>query len=461
MRAIAQFCYRRRRYVVLGWIVLLVGLLALSGVVGGDYRTEFKLPGSESQEAIDLLKARGMGERAGVQGQIVFRADQGVNAPAVGQPMRDFFARVADSVEGEQILSPYDPQNAYQITPDGRLAYAEINLSDRGFEEAAKDGEGVRALWQQLNPQGFQVELGGDLFAEQAPFSSEFIGLIAAIIILLVAFGSLLAMALPVATALFGIGCGAAIIAIMTRYLATPSFTTATAAMIGIGVGIDYALIIVTRYRQGLHDGLEPREAVTMALDTSGRAVLFAGITVVISLLGIFLMNLDFMRAVAVAAVSAVAMTMLAALTLLPALLGFVGRNIDRFGLPHRAAAEGNGHRSFWYRWSRVTQAHPWPALFASTGILIVLAVPLFSLRLGFGDAGNRRTSDTTRRAYDLLAAGFGPGFNSPILLVADTPGGIADQPKVQQLAGAVAATPGVASVTQPQIIPNANLALI
>jgi RND superfamily putative drug exporter len=461
MKGIAEFCYRRRRYVVAGWVLLIVGLFVLSSAVAGEYKTEFKLPGSESQEAIDLLKERGVSERTGFQGQIVVRADQGVNDPEVRRTMEDFLARVGETLEGEQILSPYEPQNAHQIARDGTLAYAEINISDRGFEEAAEDGKRVRAIWEQLDPEGFQVELGGDLFVEQPPFSSEFIGLIAAVIILLVAFGSVLAMALPVATALFGIAGGFAIIAIMTRFLATPEFTTATAAMIGIGVGIDYALIIVTRYRQGLHDGLEPHEAVTLALDTSGRAVLFAGLTVVISLLGIFLMNLDFMRAVAVAAVSAVLMTMLAALTLLPALLGFVGRNIDRFGLPHRAQAEGNGHRSFWYRWSRMIQAHPWPALIVSVAVLLVLAAPVFALRLGFGDAGNRPESDTTRQAYDLLSDGFGPGFNAPILIVADTPGGTADLPRVQQLAGAIAGTEGVASVVEPQIIPNANLALI
>jgi RND superfamily putative drug exporter len=461
MRSIARFCYRHRRLVVAGWVVLVVGLFALAGAAGGEYRTEFKLPGSESQQALDLFKARGVSERTGFQGQIVFRAEQGVNDPDVRRVMEAFFAQVAGTLSGAQILSPYDPQNAHQIARDGTIAYAEINLSDRGFEEAVEDGKAVRALWKQLDQRRVQVELGGDLFAEQPPFSSEFIGLTAAVIILLVAFGSLLAMALPIATALFGIACGFAIIALMARFLATPEFTTSTAAMIGIGVGIDYALIIVTRYRQGLRDGLEPRDAVALALDTSGRAVMFAGLTVVISLLGIFLMNLDFMRSVAVAAVSAVAMTMLAAITLLPALLGFVGRNIDRFGLPHRAAAEGDGTRSFWYRWSRLIQAHPWPALGASAAVLIALALPVFALRLGFADAGNRRESDTTRRAYDLLSSGFGPGFNAPVLIVVDTAGGSADAATLQELTAALRGTAGVASVVEPQILPHADLALI
>ena len=462
MKAIADFCYRRRRYVAIGWVALVVALFALSGAVGGEYRTEFNLPGSETQQAVDLLKERGVEERSGFQGQIVFRAEQGVDDPAVRQTMERFFDDVAATLEGEQVVSPYDPAAAHQVSPDRTIAYAEINLSDRGFEEAVVDGNAVRALWDQLDQGQFQVELGGDLFAEQPPFSSEVVGLIAAVIILLVAFGSLFAMALPVVTALFGIACGFAIIAILTRFLAVPEFTGATAAMIGIGVGIDYALIIVTRYRQGLHDGLDPHDATVLALNTSGRAVVFAGITVVISLLGIFLMNLDFMRAVALAAVSAVAMTMLAAITLLPALLGFVGRRIDRFGLPHRSSrAEGDPAASFWYRWSRMIQARPWPALVVSLAILLVLASPVFALRLGFGDAGNRLETDTTRRAYDLLSSAFGPGFNAPILIVVDTPEGIADQPAVASLGADIAATEGVASVVDPIMIPDAGLAIV
>jgi RND superfamily putative drug exporter len=461
MRSLAEFFYRRRRYVVVGWVILLVGLFGISTATGGQYRTEFELPDSESARAIDLLEERGVSERTGFPGQIVFRAENGVNDPTVRQTMEAFFAKVEDALEGEQLLSPYDPRYAYQISQDGTIAYAELNLSDRENEQYLADGKTVRALWRQIDQEGLQVELGSDLFAEQAEFSSEFIGIGAAVIILLIAFGSLLAMGLPILTALFGIGCGFAIIGIITRFLAVPEFTGSIAAMIGIGVGIDYALIIVTRYRQGLHDGLEPREAALRALDTAGRAVVFAGLTVVISLLGIFLMNLDFMRSVAVAAISAVAMTMLAAITLLPAFLGFVRRNIDRFGLPHRAQAEGDGTRSFWYRWSRLIQAHPWPALLVSAAILIALALPVFDMRLGFADPGNRSEDDTTRRAYDLLSAGFGPGFNGPMLIVVDTPGGEADQPKVQEITEAIRGTRGVASVVEPVLIDPAKLALV
>lgn len=461
MISLAQFCYRKRRFVLLGWVVLLVGLLALSSTLGGKYKTEFEFPESESARAIELMKERGLDERTGIQGQIVFKADQGVNDPAVRRTMEGFLVSVESAVEGEQISSPYATGNEHQISQDGKIAYAEINFSEREFEQSAKDGDAVRELWTAIPAlPGLQVELGGDVFAEFAEFSNEIIGIAAAILILVVAFGSLVAMGLPIITALFGVGCGFAIIGMMTRLLSVPDFTGAMAAMIGIGVGIDYALIILSRYRQGLRDGLEPPEAITLALDTSGRAVLFAGITVVISLLGIFMMNLDFMRAVSIAAVSAVLMTMLASLTLLPALLGFVGRNIDRLRVPI-VGRDTKTAGAFWYRWSRVIQAHPWPALVISVGILLVLAAPVFSLRLGFPDAGNRLATDTTRRAYDMLSAGFGPGFNGPILMVVDVPGGAADQPKVEEFAQAVRQTEGVASVVEPQLIPSARLAIL
>jgi len=461
MKALAEFSYRRRRFVVLGWIALLVGIWVVSSGLAGEFKTEFELPDSESARAIELMEERGSTSRSGFTGQIVFEAEQGVNDPQVRQAMEKFFADVSAALEGEEIISPYATGNEYQISQDGKVAFAEVNLSNREQEQFTADAEAVKELQHQVQLEGLRVELGGDIFAEFSEFSSEAFGLLAAVIILLIAFGSLLAMGLPITTALFGVGVGAALIGLLTRVLAVPEFTTQVAAMIGIGVGIDYALLIVTRYRQGLHDGFEPREAVIMSIDTSGRAVLFAGITVVISLLGMFMMNMDFMRSLSIGAILAVLMTMFASLTLLPALLGFTGRNIDKLGLPHRRAAEGDVTTSFWYRWSRFIQAHPWPMLIASSALLIILTIPAFSLRLGFSDAGNRQETDTTRRAYDTLSRAFGPGFNGPFLIVVDTPAGAADGAKVQQVADTIAGTEGVASVSQPIAIPNANLSII
>jgi putative drug exporter of the RND superfamily len=451
--SIARVCYRRRRLVLAGWVLLLAGLFALSNAAGGEFKTEFKLPGSESQEAFDILKEKGFSERSGVQGQIVFEAQQGVNDPAVRQAMEGFFASVRQTIPDASVESPYEPQNARQIAQSGNVAYAEINMAERTQEEYLEVAKDVKALRDQVSVPGLRVELGGDIFINVYEPSSEIIGLVAAVIILLVAFGSLLAMGLPIITALFGIGCGIALVGLTTRFLSVPDFTTQAASMIGIGVGIDYALFIITRYRQGLHDGLEPEPAVVLAINTAGRAVLFAGITVVISLLGLFAMNLDLMRSMATGAALAVLMTMLASLTLLPALLGFVGRNIDKLGLPHRQRAEGAVRASMWHRWSRVIQRYPWVAAASGLVVLVLLAVPVFSLRLGFGDAGGRVESDTTRQAYDMLSAGFGPGFNGPLILAAETPGGQADMAVLQQLSQRLSGTEGVAFATPP--IPN------
>ena len=468
MRRLANFCYSHRRVVLLGWIGILVGLFALSAALAGEYKTEFKLPGSESQAAVDLLQEKGVSERTGFVGQVVFRAEQGVNNAPVRQTLEKFFSDIESRINGVQVASPYEPANSYQVSSDGKIAYAEINFSDRNNEQYIEDADVVKELHKEVQaqaPEGLRIELGGDLFAEQPEFSSEMIGLVAAIIILLVVFGSVLAMGLPVITALFGIGCGAAIIGLVTRVLSVPDFTTQVAAMIGIGVGIDYALLIVTRYRAGLHDGLEPRDAITLSIDTSGRAVVFAGLTVVISLLGMFFLNLDFMRSMAVGAVMAVLMTMLAAITLLPAMLGFVGRNIDSLRVPflhsptEAGSAEGN-RNSFWYRWSRVIQSHPWPALIISASVLVILALPAFSIRLGFADAGNRLETDTTRKAYDLLSQGFGVGFNGPALVVVRTPNGASDGPAVASLKTALEGTDGVASVSGPIPVADGQLQL-
>jgi RND superfamily putative drug exporter len=457
MRSIAEFSYRRRRWMVVGWIGLLVGLFALSLAFQGEYKTEFKLPGSESQRAIDLLEEKGVSQRTGFYGQIVYKAEQGVDDPAVRSRMEEFFVAIERDVNDVEVVSPYAPENAHQISADGTIAYAEVNFGDRRNEDYTHDADVIKDLREEIKVQGLQVELGGFIFADQPSFSSEFVGIAAAVIILLIAFGSLLAMGLPIVTALFGVGSGAALIGLVTRVLDVPEFTTQIAAMIGIGVGIDYALLIVSRYRQGLQDGLEPREAVALSLDTSGRAVVFAGLTVVIALLGMFMMNLEFMRSIAVGAVLAVFLTMLASVTLLPALLGFAGRNIDKLGLPHRHAAENDGSRSFWYRWSRVIQAHPWPAAILSGALLVGLALPVLSIRLGFGDSGNLPESNSPRRAYDLIAEGFGPGYNTGILVVAETPEED-DAANVRQLAGALRETDGVASVTEPQAMADGAL---
>jgi RND superfamily putative drug exporter len=454
VRSLARSCYRHRRAVLGGWVAVLVALLVLANVFGGVFKVDFKLPGSESQKAYDVLQSRGFGDRTGEQGQIVIDAPQGVNDPQVRGALEGFFAKVTDEVRGVTIVSPYDARNARQIAQDGpargTIGYAEINFEDRASSDYQTDADEVKALLADVQlPQGARVELGGQIFQDPAFGSSEGIGLILALVILLLAFGSLLAAGLPIATALFGIGCGVAIVQLVANVMNMPDFTTQAVLMISIGVGIDYALFIVTRYREALAEGRDPEQATVLALDTAGRAVLFAGSTVVIALLGLLVLNLDTFRGVAVGTTIGVLLTMAAAITLLPALLGFTGRNIDKLRLPHRK--ERAREQSFWYRWSRVVQRRPWPAFLGALVLLVVLAVPVFGLRLGFGDAGNNPTGDTTRQAYDLLSDGFGPGFNGPLLVVAETPDGAADQATLDQLSATLNRTPGVQFATPPQ----------
>jgi putative drug exporter of the RND superfamily len=461
LKRLARTCYRRRWRVLAAWVVFLVAVSIFSSAAGGVFRNEFSLSGSESKQAQELLKERGFGDRAGFSGQIVFATDRGVEDPNVRQTMEQLFARIERTVPRTQVVSPYTPAGARQISDNRRIAYGEVNFADRSdaaFQDAA---DKVKAEAEAVKVSGLRLELGGQLFGDQELPASEAIGIFAAIIVLLIAFGSVLAAGLPILTALFGIGTGIALVQLTANGLTMPDFTTQAVAMIGIGVGIDYALLIVTRYRQALSDGHQPESAVALAADTAGRSVVFAGTTVVIAVLGMLLINVPAVRGLAVGIALGVLMTMLAAVTLLPAVLGFVGRNVDKLGLPHKKRAEGEARESFWYRWSRVLQRRPWPPAITGVVILLVLAAPVLSMRLAFADAGNRPTSDTTRRAYDLLVDGFGPGFNGPMILAADTPGGQSDLPTLQRLSGELNKTPGVAFATQPQTNDAGNAAIL
>jgi putative drug exporter of the RND superfamily len=456
LQRLARFCYRRRWRILGAWVVLLIGLFALNSTVGGKFLDEFDLPGSESQEAVDLMEEHDFNDRAGATGQIVFKADD-VTDPTVQRNIQPLFDQIAEITAPSELVSPYSEQGAHQISqrgPEaGKIAYAEVNLADRDSDELYDIGTEAREAVADADIPGVQVELGGDIAFEQPEFASEAIGFVAALIILLIAFGSLLAAGLPLVTAIFGIVTGIAIVGLVVNVIGMPSFSNQAVAMIAIGVGIDYALFIVTRYREGLSDGMTPECAIMRSLDTAGRAVLFAGCTVIIAILGLFTIGLDMIRGLAVGISIGVLMTLLASLTLLPAILGFVGNNIDKFGLPHRRRAERAGRQSFWYRWSRVIQRRPWPAVLASAAVLILLTIPLFGLRLGFGDAGNQPTDQTVRRAYDLMSEGFGPGANGPLLLAAETPGGQSDLQALEGLSRDLNETEGVAFATEP--IPN------
>ena len=279
--------------------------------------------------------------------------------------------------------------------------------------------------------------------------------------ILLLAFGSALAMGLPIVTALFGLGVGATLGGIFSRLVETPDWAATVATMIGLGVGIDYSLFIITRFRQAMATGLHPREANVTAMGTAGRAVLFAGSTVVISLLGMLTMGLSYLDGVAASAVLAVLSMLCASLTLLPAMLGFAGKNIDRLRVPFTGRASHQGERSFWWRWSRVVQHRPWVAFVGGAVVLLIITTPLFSLRFGFPDDGNNQKSETSRQAYDLLTSGFGPGFNGPLLLVADLQNTTDRNGTVTRLSDAARTTQGVAFVAPAAMNPAGDTAIV
>ena len=455
LQRLARFCYRRRRYVLAAWLVALVLVAFLSKTAGGKDTTKFTLPGTESQQAVDLLKAR-FPARSGDSADIVFaapgtggvdrirdRIDAAVNAARHANP----------HISG--VVSPFDAQGSRQVSADRHVAYAEIHLDISSNDLPKGAGPTVKTLIVNAARPGpdMQVAFGGFLFSSRTPpGGTEAVGFLAAVIILVLAFGSLLAMVMPLFIAIFSIFIGLGLIALLANVMEIAVFTNLITAMIGIGVGIDYALFIVTRYRQGLSDGLEPEDAIATAIATSGRAVLFAGCTVVIALMGMFLMGLSFVNGLAVGAAFAVMITMAASVTLLPAMLGFAGRNIDKFHVPriHSSTSSSAVRTGFWFRWSRRIQRRPWPYALTALVLLLVLAFPVTSLKLGFPDAGNDPKGTTTRTAYDLLAKGFGKGYNGPLIVAISLPRP-ADLAVAQRLDAALRADPGSATVSPPQ----------
>jgi len=448
---LADFCYRRRRYVVLGWVLLLVAMLATGGALPAEHRASYSTPGAESTKAYDLLAER-FPARQGDSIKLVFEGD--INDPTV-KPQIDAVIATAEArphVSG--VASPFTSDGTNRISADGKIAYADVYF-DRTFDELLnEDANFQKKFLEAIDPgtkNGLDVEV--TTFIGNVDPGSEFIGLIFAIFVLLLAFGSVLAMGLPIVTALFGLGIGAVLGGIASRAVDTPDWAPTVALMIGLGTGIDYSLFIVTRYRQSIHNGLAPRESTITAMGTAGRAVLFAGATVVISLLGMLTMGLDYLQGVAASSVFAVLSVLAAAVTLLPAILGFVGTKIDRLRVPFTGRASHQGERAFWYRWSRVIQHRPWLSFIGAALVLLCLTLPLFSLRLGFPDDGNNQESYSSRHAYDHLTQGFGPGFNGPLLVVADLKGSTDPAGTLAKITDALAVAPGVTSVSPP--IPN------
>jgi len=446
LRALARVCYRRRRRVVASWVFALVGVSVLSALAGTNFATNFSAPNTESTRAADLLRAN-FKAQSGDAVQVVMKGSPSMHDPAVRQQVTEFIAALEHVPHVASVSDPYSTPG--EISQSGTVALANAQLDTKAQDVPNSVGQQMIKLAEQHSTEQLEIKLGGQLIqqSERPSLSGEGIGILAAIFILLIAFGSVLAMVVPIIVALAGIAVGLPLIGLLTHAYPLQSFSTTLATMIGIGVGIDYALFVVTRYRQGLQAGLGPEEAVITAIDTSGRAVLFAGITVIIALLGLLAIGLKFISGLGIGAAAVVAVTVAAALTLLPAVLGFVGPNIDKWRLPW-LHDEGDGSReTIWHRWSRFVQHHAWAVTIAGLAIVLALAFPVISMRLGFDDAGNDPSGTQTREAYDLLSEGFGPGFNGPFLLAVQLPAG-SHATDAEHLRSAVAATPGVASVS-------------
>jgi putative drug exporter of the RND superfamily len=458
VRRFASWITSHRKTVIVGWVLGLIAIGMIASSVGSDFSEEFSLPSSDSKDALDLLENR-FPAQAGDTVQIVYKAESGVESPAVKNKMEGVFATVEALPHVSEVASPYEEGGAGAVSDNGKVAYATAQLNVT--TDKLNDGEVKKIMdtAQAAGGDGLQVETGGspveEVRGEEEESSSEGIGVLAAIVVLLISFGSVVAMGLPILTALFALGVGISGITLFTHVFNTAEFAPQLAFMIGLGVGVDYALFILTRFRNGLDEGLDKREAAIAAVDTAGRAVLFAGITVIISLMGMLLLGLPFLYGVATAAVIAVLCTMVAALTLLPALLSIAGHWVNRLRIPFLGSgARSIDESSWWFRWSGRIQRRPWTAALISGGILIALCIPTLSLRLGSNDAGTDPAGTTTREAYDLLAEGFGPGFNGPLVIAAALPEKGNDEP-LQQLRTDLKGEEGVKEVTDVNLNPN------
>ena len=443
-------------------MLVLVAAVAVWNGAGSRYVNDYHLSNTGSQRARDLLQ-QGFPQQAGDRDQIVVRARAGtLLSPPVRRRVESMLRQVAALPHVTSVTSPYAP-GAGAISRDRTIGFASAVLAKTG--NAVDDATTRRLIStaEAARSPALQVELGGPAIEQAqrtAIGSSMIIGLGAAVVVLLLSFGSLLAMGLPIVTALFGLGSGIGLVALVSRVIAMPDFSGELALMIGLGVGVDYALFIVTRYREAYRaNGGHVGDAVAVAMNTAGRAVIFAGITVVISLMGMCVLGLAFLYGPAIASSLAVLLVLAASLTLLPALLGFAGHRIGRRGrLSRRTGARLDG--GAWGWWIGWIQRRPWLAAAAATGLLLLLASPVLGLRLGNTDAGNDPSSQTPRRAYDLLAEGFGRGFNGPLLLVARLPRH-GDTTALDRLAVALRGTPDVAAVTPPRLSPGGDVATI
>ncbi|HWF50187.1 MAG TPA: MMPL family transporter [Solirubrobacteraceae bacterium] len=463
MLRLTRWTMAHRRTVLVLWITLAVALLGGSTALGTRSSNNFSLPGTSSQRALDLLKSR-FPAHAGDSDQIVFHARAGtLTQPAVRAVVVPLLARVARLPHVSAVVSPYAP-GAHAISADGSIAFATVSFNAPAAELPKAAVNRVISTAEAARSRNLQVELGGQAIEQAQQTSLGFataVGLLAAIVILLIAFGSFAAMGLPILSALLGLGVGLGLIGLAGHVVGLASVASELALLIGLGVGIDYALFIVTRFRDAYREnGGDVPRAIELAMNSAGRAILFAGTTVVIALLGMFLLGVGFLNGMAIAASLGVLSVLAASLTLLPALLSLTGRRVGRTRGRARTRAASDSGSGFWARWVGAIQRRPVIAATAGTVLMLALAAPALGLRLGTSDAGNDPAGHTTRQAYALLAQGFGKGFNGPLLLAVRLPA-TGQTSALARVRSAVAHAPGVAAVAPAQLNPARDVAAI
>ncbi len=461
MKSLATWCVRHRVVVVVLWLIALVGMSLLSRTVGTAYSNSFSLPHTESTQALDLLKAAAP-RQSGDQERIVFHTTDGtpVTDPSVRVPIESMMAKLEQLPHVTVVEGPYTTVGAHQISADGRTAFVNVTFDVQGQNVTATQAKQFVNTALTAQGKNLQVAVSGQI-AEQADRQSlggTGLGILLAGVVLLLVFGSLFAMALPLVTAMASLGTAIGLIGLLSNLFKMPEFSTQLVLLIGLGVGVDYALFIVTRHRQGLIAGNDVESSIVNAVDTSGRAVLFAGIIVCIALLGMFALGVSFLYGLAVAAAIGVSFTMVAALTLLPALLGFIGpkvlsRRQKKDLATNGPRVVGAGSKGFWPAWADFIQRRPIVPAVVALLVVLLVAMPFFSLRLGNSDQGNDPTYTTTRQAYDLLSSGFGQGFNGPLQVVAAQEGQL-DTATVDRLAAEIRTRPDVAAVVAPVVLP-------
>jgi putative drug exporter of the RND superfamily len=455
---LADLACRRRGRMVIAWLVATVVIIGVGSSLAGEYQADYDTPGSESEAASDITSDRFAGY-SGQEVYVVWKDEEGARSP---EAMRGVNAFLADAEKVDNVAE----HTPIRYSENGEIGSTTLPLTVPGWEVKKEDGEKLIAAAEANDGDGLRIELGGDpIYVAQSQSSPEGIGFLGAAIVLLIAFGSLVAAGLPLVIALVGLGISSGgLIVLLANVIDVPDWTTAVSGLIGIGVGIDYALLVLTRFRSALSDGKSRHDAIVESVTTAGRSVVIAGATVVIAVLGLCLTGLPYMYGVAISASLAVLVVMLASISLLPAILAFLGHRVDRLRLPfigRRAKVSLEpGRESPAARWSHAVQRRPWAAAIVATAILLALAAPALGMRLGFPDAGNDPPDTMTRQAYDLNTEGFGPGSNGPLVVAAELSGEDA-QPAIDGFVTALRRDPQVAFVPEPTINDAGNAALI